>query len=82
MATHPKVRLLTVKDLQAKLREFNPEAIVVLSSDAEGNTFSPWLSYSASDGRVKAEGYRLDVEFAEAEPPSEAAATLCVLFPG
>jgi hypothetical protein len=32
---------MTVRDLINRLREYPPDAIVVMSSDAEGNTFSP-----------------------------------------
>lgn len=58
---------MKVKDLIKKLNKANPEAVVVLASDEEGNTFAPLneantenLCYNADDGVI---GYKtLDKE--------------------
>lgn len=64
---------MTVRELIAKLQEYDPEAVVVMSSDREGNGHSPLDEIDASTyvPDTTWSGELWDPEYDEADPEDE-----------
>lgn len=67
---------LTVDQLQDSIALMEPEALVILSSDPEGNKFKPFYEATATTAHVTGDCWRKDVEVDSRHPEARAAMVL------
>lgn len=61
-----------VRDVIATLQNFNPDAVLVLSCDPEGNQFSPLFEVSPVSGRIEKDRHRVLFEVTGDAPDKSA----------
>jgi hypothetical protein len=71
----------TVGQLMAALSRMDPEALVILSSDDEGNDYKPLESVDFDEARVTGDSWRAQVEFADEGTKLPETKPAVVLFP-